>query len=175
MARKLRDDVAGGIHHVFARGNNRERVFYCDADRWLYLRLLGEASERMRWRCLAYCLMSNHVHLLIETPERNLGAGMQRLHGKYARVLNQRRERSGHVFQGRYGSTLVENDKQLWTTVRYIARNPVRQAWSIPRMAGAGAATRWCSVPTGRDGSTSAACSPTSTATAEDRSRATGS
>src|SRR5262245_54441616 len=121
MPRKLRDDVAGGVQHVFARGNNRASVFFCDADRLLYLRLLGDVTKRMSWRCLSYCLMDNHVHLLIETPEQNLGAGMQRLHGRYARVLNQRRKRSGHVFQGRYGSTRVDTESQLWATVRYIA------------------------------------------------------
>jgi REP element-mobilizing transposase RayT len=78
-----------------------------------------------RWRCLAYCLMDNHVHLLVETPAANLGLGMQRLHGKYGRDFNDRHGRSGHVFQGRFGSKRMIDDEQLWTTARYIARNPV--------------------------------------------------
>jgi putative transposase len=87
--------------------------------------LLGRAVARSRWCCLAYCLMDNHLHLLVETREPNLGAGMQWLHGRYAQAFNQRHRRDGHVFQGRYGATRIEDDDQLWTTVRYIARNPV--------------------------------------------------
>jgi putative transposase len=69
--------------------------------------------------------MDNHVHLLIQTPDANLGPGMQRLHGTYALRFNRRHGRCGHLFQGRYGSNPVTDDAQLWTTARYIARNPV--------------------------------------------------
>ena len=78
------------------------------------------------WRCLAYCLMPNHVHLLVETPGANLGIGMQWLHGLYAQTFNERHGRSGHLFQGRYGSVRVTTDAQLWMLVRYLAVNPVR-------------------------------------------------
>ena len=78
-----------------------------------------------RWRCLAYCLMDNHVHLLIETPEANLGSGMQWLHGFYAQAYNERHGRVGHVFQGRYGAVRITSDEQLWTVAAYIANNPV--------------------------------------------------
>src|SRR4051812_28426682 len=101
----------------------------------MYLSMLGKTVDRARWRCLAYCLMDNHVHLLVETPEANLGFGMQRLHGSYALSLNQRHKRSGHVFQGRYGSTWVKDEPQLWTVVRYVALNPVE--------AGLGEAVDW--------------------------------
>jgi putative transposase len=125
MPRKLREELAGGVHHVYARGNDRRRIFVDDVDRHGYLALLGVVVASQRWRCLAYCLMDNHVHLLVETPEANLGAGMQRLHGTYGRDFNARHGRSGHVFQGRYGSMLVTADEHLWVAVAYIAANPV--------------------------------------------------
>jgi REP element-mobilizing transposase RayT len=118
-------ELAGGVHHVFARGNNKAPLFIDDVDRAGYLWLLGAEVDRRRWRCLSHCLMDNHMHLLIETPEPNLGRGMQRLHGDFARGFNRRHARSGHVFQGRFGSTPVMNDEQLWTVAGYIAANPV--------------------------------------------------
>lgn len=125
MPRKLREETQDAIHHVYARGNDRRRIFLDDVDRLGYLRILGETIKRTGWLCLGYCLMDNHVHLLIETPEPNLAVGMRRLHGGYAQLLNARHGRSGHVFQGRYGAVLVTDDEQLWTTVRYIAHNPL--------------------------------------------------
>ena len=124
MPRKPRQNVPG-IHHVYARGNDRRAIFRSDADREDYLLLLGKVVERMRWHCLAYCLMDNHVHLLIETREPNLGAGMRWLHGKYASSLNRRNGTTGHVFEGRYGSALQTSDEQLWHTIAYVVRNPV--------------------------------------------------
>jgi REP element-mobilizing transposase RayT len=111
--------------HVYARGNNKSDIFVDAFDREVYLHLLGQTVLRQRWRCLAYCLMPNHVHLLIETPQPNLADGMQRLHGPYAQGFNKRHARSGHLFQGRYGSVAVTDDVQLATTVGYIATNPV--------------------------------------------------
>jgi putative transposase len=110
---------------VYARGNDRRDIFVDDVDRRLYLETLGGVVRWKRWRCLAYCLMPNHVHLLLETPHANLGAGMQYLHGRYANDFNQRHGRSGHLFQGRYGSALVTTDEQLWHVAAYIALNPV--------------------------------------------------
>jgi putative transposase len=154
MARQPREE-AEGTHHVYARGNNRERIFRDDQDRGDYLRMLARVTIRMRWRLLAYCLMDNHVHLLVETREPNLGAGMRRLHSLYARTFNDRHRRSGHLFQGRYGSRLIESDEQLWATVAYIARNPVnagicdspeRHRWSSHRLVTRGEAPRWLDV-----------------------------
>jgi REP element-mobilizing transposase RayT len=125
MPRKPRDDVAGLVHHVTARGNRKQAIFFDDLDREIYLLLLGQAVRKQRWVCLAYCLMGNHVHLLIETPEAGLARGVQRMHGLYADTFNKRHGRSGHLFQGRYGSVRVESDEQLWVTARYIAMNPV--------------------------------------------------
>src|SRR5215207_1121344 len=104
MPRKPREDVPGAVHHVTARGNRKQEIFLDADDRATYLFLLGEVVMLRRWLCLAYCLMDNHVHLLIETPEGGLGRGMQTLHGLYAETFNKRHGRSGHLFQGRYGS-----------------------------------------------------------------------
>jgi REP element-mobilizing transposase RayT len=117
--------MAGGVHHVFARGNGRQLIYLDDVDRLAYLALLARVTAHREWRCLAYCLMDNHVHLLIETPIPNLAAGMQWLHGRFAQRFNARHRRSGHLFQGRYGSVLMKSQAQLWMAVAYIARNPV--------------------------------------------------
>ena len=125
MPRPPRDELAGAIHHVFARGNAKQLIYRDDADRERYLALLGRAVVRQRWRCLAYCLMDNHMHLVLETPDPNLGRGMQWLHGCYGEAFNLRHGRSGHVFQGRYGAVRVRSDAQLLMVARYVARNPV--------------------------------------------------
>jgi len=125
MGYPAREEEAGAVHHVYSRGNRREDLFLDTRDRQLYLAMLGRVTARCRWRCLAFCLMSNHMHLLIETPEPNLGAGMQRFHSPYARVFNQRHKNVGHVFQGRYRNVRVRSDAQLVMTLRYIALNPV--------------------------------------------------
>jgi REP-associated tyrosine transposase len=113
------------VHHVFARGNGKRDIFLVERDRVLYLRLMGQVVVRQRWHCLAYCLMDNHMHMLVETPQANLGAGMGRLQGLYAQTFNKRHGRCGHVFGGRFGSVLVRTDEQLLTVARYIALNPV--------------------------------------------------
>jgi REP element-mobilizing transposase RayT len=125
MPRVPREEESGAIHHVFARGNRRQRVFLDDRDRRRYVALLHKVVERCRWISLAYCLMDNHVHLLVETPDPNLGDGMRRLHGAYAQEFNRRHGHVGHLFQGRYGAERVTTDAQLVTTLRYIALNPV--------------------------------------------------
>jgi putative transposase len=125
MPRKPRVEYAGAIHHAFARGNAKGDIYRDDRDRVRYLAILGHVIDRKDWRCLAYCLMDNHVHLLVETPEPNLGAGIQLLHGLYAQSFNKRHRRSGHVFQGRFGAVPVTHDEQLLEVARYIARNPV--------------------------------------------------
>ena len=110
---------------MYARGNDHGSIFDDDADRLAYLRLLGKVTSAMDWRCLAFCLMTNHVHLLLETPRANLSKGMQRLQSSYTKAFNGRRQRSGHLFEGRFGSTLVESDEQLVAVARYIEANPV--------------------------------------------------
>jgi REP-associated tyrosine transposase len=141
---------------VFARGNAKQLIFLDDPDRRMYLRMLRWVVKRVRWRCLAYCLMNNHVHLLIETPHANLGSGMQRLHGLYAQTFNDHHGRRGHLFQGRYGSVRMLSDEQLWTTVAYIAINPAAAGlcerprdwpWSSHAGVTASAFPRWLDVP----------------------------
>jgi len=101
-------------------------LFVDDVDRAKYLELLAQVVVRQRWRLLAYCLLGNHMHLLVETPEPNLGDGMRRLHGAYGRWFNDRHRLIGHVFEKRYGSELVRDEDYLFTLVAYIANNPVR-------------------------------------------------
>jgi putative transposase len=125
MPRQPRAEFESGLYHVMGRGNRRLAIFVDDNDRRRYLTLLGRVIARTRWRCLAYCVMGNHVHLLIETRKPNLGSGMQRLHGVYAQSFNNRHSQVGHLFQGRFKAKPVESDAQLWITAAYIAYNPV--------------------------------------------------
>ena len=125
MARAPRIEIPGGIFHVYARGSRQQPIFRGHADRVTYLDFLRCTIDRYRWHCLAFCLMGNHVHLLLETPEPNLGRGMQSLHGRYAQRINQRHGTKGALFESRYGAVVMENDAQLWMAIRYIALNPV--------------------------------------------------
>jgi putative transposase len=145
MARSARGEVEAGIYHVYARGNRREAIFEDDADHEKYLELLGRAVKRTRWRAMAYCLMGNHVHVLLETREPNLSAGMQWFHGCYAQAFNRRHLHVGHVFQERYNAKRIRDDAQLWTVVRYIARNPVEAG-----LCQAPAGWRWSSFADSR-------------------------
>lgn len=131
MARPLRTEEAGAIHHVHARGNRAAAVFLDDEDRHRYLRLLARAVTLRRWNILSSCLMTNHLHLLVETPEPNLGVGMRELHGDYALMFNRRHGMVGHLFQGRYGAVRIKDDAHLITIVRYIDRNPAEAG--LPR------------------------------------------
>lgn len=137
---------------MYARGNNHEPLFRVSEDRHQYFALLEDEIARRRWLCLAYCLMDNHLHLLIETPQRNLGAGMQQLHGDYGQNFNAAHKRDGHVFQGRYGSVLVKTEMHFWIVVAYIAANPVEAGvcarpedwpWSSHGDLARGAAPSW--------------------------------
>src|SRR4051812_5041954 len=105
MPRKPREEMAGGVYHVWARGNRREPIFVDDEDRREYLSRLGETSDDFGWRPLAYCLMSNHVHHLIELTEPNLADGIKVAHGRYAKYFNERHGTGGgHLFEKRFGS-----------------------------------------------------------------------
>ena len=125
MTRPLRIEVPDGIYHVTSRGNSGQPVFRDHVDRRMFLRTLARAIDRYGWRCLSYCLLGTHYHLLLQTPRPNLSIGMRHVNGVYAQRFNQRHERHGHVFQGRYKSVLVERDEHLLWLFRYIARNPV--------------------------------------------------
>jgi len=101
MARPLRIEYEGALHHITSRGNARQDIFLVDPDRELFLETLADAVHRFGWICHAYCLMSNHYHLLVETPEPNLSRGMRHLNGVYTQAFNRRHLRSGHVLQCR--------------------------------------------------------------------------
>jgi putative transposase len=118
--------VAGGLYHVTMRGNNRGEIFGSDEDRAMLLRTIGRAKLRHRWKVHAYCLMSNHYHLLIETPEPNIAIGMQWLNSTYAHRFNEKYERIGHLFQRRYADGIILTDEHLHEVIRYIPLNPVR-------------------------------------------------
>jgi REP element-mobilizing transposase RayT len=126
MSRPLRIEFAHGLYHVTSRGDGREDIFREDADRELFLEVLSETVERFNWVIHAYCLMGNHYHLLIETPDGNLSKGMRQLNGVYTQRFNRRHKRVGHVFQGRYKAIIVQKDSYLLELARYIVLNPVR-------------------------------------------------
>ncbi|UTF59277.1 transposase [Gilvimarinus sp. DA14] len=126
MARPLRIEFAGALYHVTSRGDGREDIYLNDEDRAVWLEVLGEVCNRYNWVCHAYCLMSNHYHILIETPESNLSVGMRQLNGVYTQRFNRLHSRVGHVFQGRYKAILVDKESYLLELARYIVLNPVR-------------------------------------------------
>lgn len=126
MARPLRLEFHGALYHLTSRGDHREPIFLDDADRKTFLDLLGKEVRQQGWICYAYCLMHNHYHLLIETPEPNLVQGMRRLNGVYTQAFNRRHGRVGHVFQGRYKAILVDKESYGLELCRYIVLNPVR-------------------------------------------------
>ena len=126
MARPLRLEFAGACYHLTARGGRQEPIFDDDGDRLVFLDLLAKEVLQQGWRLYAFCLMGNHYHLLLETPEPNLVQGMRRLNGVYTQAFNRRHRRVGPVLQGRYQSILVEQQRYLQELCRYVVLNPVR-------------------------------------------------
>ena len=126
MARPLRVEFPGAVYHVTSRGNARQSIFIDDENRDGFLDVLSIVVERFKWLCHAYCLMENHYHLLIETPNGNLSKGMRELNGVYTQWFNQRYRRVGHLFQGRYKAIIVEKDNHLLSLCRYVVLNPLR-------------------------------------------------
>lgn len=126
MARPLRIEFPGALYHVTARGNARQDIFLDDADRHLFLSVLDRAVLRFRLVVHAYCLMDNHYHLLLETPEANLSRALRQLNGVYTQAFNRRHGKVGHVLQGRFKAILVDRDSYLIELCRYVVLNPVR-------------------------------------------------
>ncbi len=128
MPRQLRREYAGALYHVTSRGNRDDRIFEDDEDRLIFLRTLGEACGKAAWEVHAYCLMDDHFHLAMETPQPTLVAGMKWLLGTYTARHNARHRRRGHVFAGRYRSLLVDecDDNYLKMVCDYVHLNPVR-------------------------------------------------
>ncbi|MFZ6820036.1 transposase [Undibacterium sp. Ji22W] len=111
MSRPLRLSFPGAIYQITSRGNARSAVYLGDDDRRGFLDLLAECITKFNWICHAYCLMDNHYHLLIETPDANLQVGMRQLNGVCTQQFNRRHARVGHVFQGKYKAILVDKDR----------------------------------------------------------------
>jgi len=129
MARPIRLEFAGALYHVTARGDRREAIYEDDADREQFVSLLGNVISAFNWRCHAYCLMRNHYHLVVETPDGNLSKGMRQLNGVFTQASNRRHGRTGHLFQGRYKAVLVDDTgSYLLELTRYVVLNPVRAA-----------------------------------------------
>ncbi len=126
MARPLRLEFAHALYHVTSRGDRREDIYHDDADRQAWLSVLAQVCKRFNWTVHAYCLMSNHYHLLVETPDANLSAGMRQLNGVYTQLVNRAHARVGHVFQGRFKAIVVDKDNYLMELARYVVLNPVR-------------------------------------------------
>lgn len=126
MARPLRIEFSGALYHVTAGGNARQDIFLDDEDRQRFLGVLGKVVSRFHLRLHAYCLMDNHFHLVVETPEANLSKAMRQLNGVYTQAFNRRHGRVGHVLQGRFKAILVDRNSYLLEVCRYVVLNPVR-------------------------------------------------
>ena len=128
VARPLRIEYAGAIYHVLSRGDRREAIVRDDVDRKRFLSILERTCQRTGWQIHAYCLMSNHFHLVAETPRSNLSAGMQWFLGSYTQQFNRRHHLSGHLFGGRYKALLVDGREgtYLRQVCDYVHLNPVR-------------------------------------------------
>lgn len=126
MARPLRIEYPGAYYHITSRGNEQKDIFKSQRDREKFLEYLESATTRYGAVIHAYCLMNNHFHLLVETPEGNLSEIMRHINGAYTTYFNVKRKRTGHLLQGRYKAILVEADEYLVELSRYIHLNPVR-------------------------------------------------
>jgi putative transposase len=126
MARPLRLEFAGALYHLTSRGNEQRPIFRCDRDRKAFLVFLGQAVRRFGWSLTAWVLMTNHYHLVVQTPEPNLSRGMHWLNSVYAGWFNRVHKRSGHLFQGRFKAFLIDQETYFAEVLRYVVLNPVR-------------------------------------------------
>jgi REP element-mobilizing transposase RayT len=124
VPRKLRIHEPGSIHHVTSHGIASMRLYEDDVDRWRFLGILGDVTRECDWRILAFCLMTTHVHLLVEVREHPLWRPMHLLNSRYGRHVNRRHGRKGHVFDGRYHDAQISDEGHLLAAFRYIALNP---------------------------------------------------
>lgn len=140
MARPLRIAYPGALYHLTARGNRQNKIFLDDLDHQTFLNKLEKAIKHHNWVCHAYCLMTNHYHLLIETVEPNVSNGMRDLNKDYSQAFNRRHEKIGHLLQGRFKAYIIEQEPYLLEVARYTVLNPVRA-----RMVDHPAEWRWSS------------------------------
>lgn len=131
MSRPLRLEFPDALYHVTSRGDRRENIYDDSTDKELFSSIFGQVISQFNWICYAYCLMDNHYHLLIQTPDSNLGKGMRQLNGVYTQTYNRRHHKVGHLFQGRYKSILVDEEAYLLELSRYIVLNPVKAGMKI--------------------------------------------
>jgi REP element-mobilizing transposase RayT len=156
MARPLRLEIAGALYHVTSRGDRREDIYLDEDDREAWLEVLGRVCERFNWVVHAYCQMTNHYHLLVETVDGNLSNGMRQLNGFYTQRFNRHHGMVGHLYQGRYKAILVQKENYLLELTRYVVLNPLRagmvknlEDWhwsSYPAMIGRVSAPHWLDV-----------------------------
>ena len=125
MARPLRLHIPGALYHVMSRGNAKQAIFLGGQDYERFLELLSATTSRFGVLCLAYCLMQNHFHLLLEPHERSVSRMMQHLNSAYSQWFNRRHQRVGHLLQGRFKALLVDRDAYVLQVLRYIVLNPV--------------------------------------------------
>ena len=126
MSRRSRLQFAGAVYHVMARGNRRSTIFHDDEDRRQFLQVVGRAARLYDLRIMAICLMGNHYHFILETPGRNLSDSMHFINGVFAQRSNRRHGQTGHVFEGRFRSLIIQQESYLMRAARYVVRNPVR-------------------------------------------------
>ena len=126
MARQLRIEYEGAFYHITSRGNERRKIFFSKNDYEKFKEYLGRVQEKYNCRLHCYILMTNHYHLLLETPDGNISRIMHYLNGSYTNYINIKRNRSGHLFQGRYKAILIDHDSYLLELSRYLHLNPVR-------------------------------------------------
>lgn len=156
MSRPLRLEFPDALYHITSRGDRRENIYDDDEDRVVFLDTFASVITQFNWACYAYCLMDNHYHLLVQTPDGNLSKGMRQLNGVYSQTYNRMHNKTGHLFQGRYKAILVDEDAYLLQLSRYLVLNPVKAMmvkkasdwkWSSYRaMAGLSPAPDWLSI-----------------------------
>lgn len=131
MARQPRLEFPHAVYHVSSHGNAGYPIAGDEHDGAMFLSVLGSVVERYNWLCHAYCLMDDHYHLMIETPDANLSRGMRQLNGVYTQKHNRRHGRSGHIFEGRYKAVVVEKETYLLELCRYVVLNPLRSRLAV--------------------------------------------
>jgi putative transposase len=126
MPRIPRSQLDDGFFHATARGNCGSSLFVDDLDRLDFLQLMRSTADLFLWRCYAYCLMGTHYHVVLSASRAALSDGMRRLNGTYARHFNKRHGQRGHLFEERFSSFVIQDERHLQTAVEYVLHNPVR-------------------------------------------------
>lgn len=125
MPRRPRVHAPGLIHHVTAHGIDERSLFADDADRWRFIGILGDVTREVQWRCVAFCLMETHYHLIVQEGDVPLSRAMRLLNGRYVTEYNRRHGRRGHLFEARYRDWPIDDEAHLLSAIRYVARNPL--------------------------------------------------